>query len=176
MAEIVKEEYTEEEQKESRKNQPDNGEYVAQLHGVEDVLGGPYGPSLKFVFKILEEPYENSTVSGLVNAKWKPKNKLDKWLVGLGLNASKIGTRIDPKSLIGNQVRVYVAENKKGYAEVKEINPLRKKQSEVTAPAGTVAGDTAVDRTAQPAASATAPAPAPAPVNKNGKKDEEVPF
>jgi hypothetical protein len=119
---------------------PDNGEYIAELTKVETWESDKhpeYGTSIRFTFKILEEPFVNTLVSGLVSASWKPGNKLDKWLQGLGLDQSEVGTEIDSENLVGRQARVFVEEDKKsGYTNVKEVNSLRPAdKSRVTAPA-----------------------------------------
>src|ERR1700688_4674102 len=92
---------------------PDNGEYIAELTKVETWESDKhpeYGTSIRFTFKILEEPFVNTLVSGLVSASWKPANKLDKWLQGLGLDQSEVGTEIDSENLVGRQARVFVEE------------------------------------------------------------------
>ncbi len=196
--EIQKQNYTEEEQKEIAANaeQVDEGEYVAKLADVDDekLVGGPFGPAFLFIFEILEEPYEGKKIGGPVSMKWRPDNKLDKWLSALGVETSTLGTKLNPKSLAGRQVRIWVEPNKKGYSTVKKINPLRKSgntATPVTTPVaaassrpfpGTAVGDGAVDGSKAPNVQpAPQPAPQPTPQAAPGNgapatSSEDVPF
>jgi len=108
---------------------PEDGEYIAELTDVVEFASEQHpewGTSLRFQFKILEDPYVNSVVSGLVSASWKPGNKLDKWLIGLGVDSSNIGDQLNEKELKGKQARIYVEKDPKSdYVNVKLVKPLR---------------------------------------------------
>ena len=106
----------------------DTGEYVAQLIDVKDTQSKrnpQFGPSIRFAFRILEQPYVNAVVSGLATAKLLAGNKLDKWLTGLGYEV-EIGGNLDTDQLIGRTVRVYVERDEGSkYTNVKNVYALR---------------------------------------------------
>lgn len=107
---------------------PDDGSYIAEVFKVEEFSSEKHpewGPSIKFSFKILEEPFVGSIVTGLVNSQWRPDNKLDKWLRGLGINASEIGAEIEPSQLKGIKARILVETNQKDYVTVKHVTALK---------------------------------------------------
>jgi hypothetical protein len=116
---VVKEEY----------DAPEDGEYIAELTAVEPMTSDKhpeFGTSLRFTFKVLEEPCVGTLVSGLVSAVWRPGNKLDKWLLGLSMETANIGDELDLEALKGRQARVYVEKDpKSSYVNVKLVKPLR---------------------------------------------------
>jgi hypothetical protein len=82
-----------------------------------------FGTSIRFTFRITDEPYAGALVSGLVSAVWRPGNKLDAWLTGLGIDSTSIGDELTLEQLKGRRVRVYVKKDpKSGYTNVKDVH------------------------------------------------------
>lgn len=113
---------------------PEDGEYIAELFNIEPFSSEAhpeYGTSLKFTFKVLEEPNVGTLVSGLTSAVWRAGSKLDKWLTGLGLETSSIGDELDLQALKGRQARVYVEKDEKsGYTNIKHVKILKSDDSQ----------------------------------------------
>lgn len=105
-----------------------NGSYVAEVESIEEKENKrpDWGPLLRVKFRIIEEPYVNRRVSGLVPGIWKPKNKLDKWLSAMGVDASaSTGKEVSEEQLKGARVSVYVVTDENStFANVKEVNVL----------------------------------------------------
>ena len=147
----------------------EDGEYIAELTEVKEnitKMPSPYGPSLRFSFKLLEQPYIGRIVGGLTTASWKAGNKLDEWLKALGVEGSAVvGTELPAEKVVGAKVRVYVESNpKSGFTNVKIVKSLRATDQNRLAELNSAAAS------ATPAAAAVAapvtnavPAPAPAP-------------
>ncbi len=159
----------------------ESGEYVSQLVEVKETRSQrnpQFGPSIRFAFRILEQPYVNAVVSGLASAKLLEGNKLDKWLGGLGYEV-EIGKDIETDKVVGRIVRVFV-EREEGskYTNVKHIYALREKDKpridanaklmdstiKPTAAATPAVAPTAAPTPAPVAAPTPAPVAAPAPV------------
>lgn len=106
----------------------ETGEYVAQLIEVKSTQSKrnpQFGPSVRFAFRILEQPYLNAVVSGLTSAKLLAGNKLDKWLGGLGYNLDVDG-ELDTDKLTGRIVRIFVERDEGSkYTNVRHIYGLR---------------------------------------------------
>jgi hypothetical protein len=157
---------------------PEDGEYVAELTDVVEFASEQHpewGTSLRFQFKILEEPFVNSVVSGLVSASWKPGNKLDKWLIGLGVDSTNIGDELKVEELKGRQARIYVEKDPKSeYVNVKLVKPLRATDSNRIAPTlGTITTGTPV----QQGGTASNVAPIQAPKSSGFvKPTRQIPF
>lgn len=119
MLKLVKEDYS----------APEDGEYIAEVNNIDEFSSEKhpdYGTSIRFLFKILEEPFVGSLVSGLVTSVWRPGNKLDKWLQGMGVDGTAVGDELKLEDLKGKQIRVYVEKDiKSGYTNVKNVKPLR---------------------------------------------------
>lgn len=108
----------------------EDGEYIAELTEVKENVTktpSPYGPSLRFSFKLLEQPYIGRFVGGLTTASWKAGNKLDDWLTALGVDGSTVvGTELPAERVVGAKVRVYVETNpKSNFTNVKIVKSLR---------------------------------------------------
>lgn len=143
----------------------EDGEYIAELSEVkENVTKVPsqYGPSLRFSFKLLEQPYIGRLVSGLTTASWKAGNKLDDWLTALGIDGSTVvGTELPAERVLGAKVRVYIESNpKSGFTNVKIVKPLRATDQNRLAELNAVAAQ-ATPAAAAVAAPVTNAAPAP---------------
>ena len=106
----------------------ETGEYIVQLIEIKETTSKrnpQFGPSIRFAFRILEQPYVNAVVSGLASAKLLAGNKLDKWLTGLGYEI-EIGADLDTDALVGRIVRAYVERDEGSkYTNVKNIYALR---------------------------------------------------
>ena len=135
---------------------PEDGEYLAVLKNIDEVTSKAhpeYGPSLRFSFTLLEDPYMNYPVTGLVSPTWQPGNKLDKWLQGLGVDGANVGETLRLPDLVGIQARVFVETGANGFTNVKKIMRLHATTPRtVPAPAKPVV-------VAQPAPAVEAPAP-----------------
>jgi len=101
---------------------PEDGTYVAEVTNIEEwssAQNPEYGVSLRFSFRVLEEPYVGSIITGLVSAQWREGNKLDKWLSALGLAGAQIDTELDPGMLKGRQCQITVQKDQKsGFTNV----------------------------------------------------------
>lgn len=135
-----------------------SGAYIGQLIEVKETKSKrnpQFGPSIRFAFRILHQPYLNAVVSGLTSAKLLTGNKLDKWLQGLGYDL-KVKGELDTEGLVGKIANIYVerAPNS-NYSNVQHINPLQDGDSARIDPKAKL-----VDTSA-----ASQPAPQVAPVN-----------
>ena len=153
---IVKEEYV----------APEEGVYNAEVSKVEMFVSEKhpeYGTSIKFVFRLLDEPYTSTNVNGLVNASWKPGNKLDKWLRALGLENADVGSEVNPSVFVGRKAQVTLEKNPKNdFINVKMVHPMR--ATPATAPAAILVPVVVQAAAPAPVAAPAAPYMAPQPM------------
>lgn len=163
-------------------------EYVAEVVKVEPFQSKQHpdwAPSIKFIFRVLEEPFVGGFASGLVTSIWTPGNKLDRWLTALGVSGANIGDKLSSDQLKKAIVRATVAL-KDGFANVTDLQPMAERDFKRVSPDAhkKSAPKSTVATTVQPNSSQPAPQPAPqtaspsytpAPVAQV-TKDDSIPF
>lgn len=60
------------------------GEYIAQLSAVEEKDDGPFGPMIRWDFKITEGPHAMTQLTGFSTPRYSNKSKAYKWAINLG--------------------------------------------------------------------------------------------
>jgi hypothetical protein len=171
-------------------------EYVAEVVKIEPFQSKQHpdwAPSIKFIFRVLEEPFVGGFASGLVTSIWTPGNKLDKWLTAFGVSGANIGDSLSSDQLKKAIVRATVVISKDGFANVTDlgvmadrdkarISPDAHKKSSFAKPA---AQPSAAPQVSQPAAQVTTPgstqvkitsSPASAVPQGEITKDDTIPF
>ncbi|MFA5132736.1 MAG: DUF669 domain-containing protein [Candidatus Paceibacterota bacterium] len=115
----------------------DPGVYEAIIIAIEEKKGQQGREFLSWKFKIQEpiqngEPCENDvTINGGSPMVFREGDKLDKWLNACGITLED-NDEFDLDAVIGSRVQVVVEKNKKGYDQVTNVLPIRKKSQQKT--------------------------------------------
>ena len=102
-------------------------EYVAEVVKIEPFQSKQHpdwAPSIRFIFRVLEEPFVGGFASGLVTSIWTPGNKLDKWLTAFGVSGSNIGDSLSSDQLKKAVVRATIKISKDGFANVTDLESM----------------------------------------------------
>lgn len=67
-----------------------------------------YGPSFKWFFRLLDEPYVDLQLTSLCSVKVSPKSKLFGWLTNLGYQGLEPNVQVDLAQLLNTQCNVLV--------------------------------------------------------------------
>lgn len=70
-----------------------------------------YGPSFKWFFRLLDEPYVDVPLSALCSTKISERSKLYGWLINLGYQGLEPNVSVDLSQLLNHQVNVLVKHN-----------------------------------------------------------------
>jgi len=104
-----------------------NDTYVAEVVKIEPFQSETHpdwAPSIKFIFRVIEEPFFGGFASGLTAAEWNKGNKLDHWLIALGVETANIGDELSSEQLRGQIAKVKVELSKEGFANVKGLEKM----------------------------------------------------
>jgi len=141
------------------------GEFIAEVVKLEEFQSERgekegWAPSVKFIFRVIEDDFFGGFASGLVTSQWHSGNKLDNWLSAMGMKNAGLNETIVPEQLKGKIVKVDINLSQKGFANVKVVRELhpndRARISANYKPRGT-------KQAAPQAPVQQAPAPTPAP-------------
>lgn len=160
-------------------------EYVAEVVKIETFQSKSHpdwAPSIKFIFRVLEEPFVGGFASGLVTSVWTSGNKLDRWLTALGVSGSKIGDQFSSDQLKKAVVRATI-KIKDGFANVTELGAMSERDFKRISPdAHKKPVQKPVNQTTQPTPAATTASPvistpSAQPVTQGEvTQDESLPF
>jgi hypothetical protein len=185
-----------EKQKYDNSNTPritENRELVAEVVKIEEHISKEHPewtPALKFIFRVLQEPFVGAFASGLVPAIWQPETKLDRWLTALGFTSANMGETFTEGDLSSKlrktQARITV-RIKNGFPNVVDIQAMSEYDQKLISPdafkkqqrpvATTTQGTTPQSAPAAEVAPAVTPIPAATNVTVPGKvTGDEIPF
>lgn len=120
MVELRKEDYTEEEKAKIKQNtEVPGGAYSASLRDIVE-KDTAFGPAYMFTFIIHGGGHDGKIINGFTPTKWKPGNKLDKWLKAFGVDAG-INERFNTDMIKGTNVQLFVGPNKNGKLGILQI-------------------------------------------------------
>jgi len=109
-----------------------NDTYVAEVVKIESFQSESHpdwAPSIKFIFRVIEEPFFGGFASGLTVAEWNKGNKLDNWLIALGVETADIGAELSSEQLRGQIAKIKVElsagrDGQPGFANVKGLEKM----------------------------------------------------
>lgn len=171
----------------------ENRELVAELVKTEELKSKDHPdwkPAIKFIFRVLEEPYVGAFASGLAPSIWQPGTKLDRWLTALGVTSANFGDEFSLDELKKQTARIIV-KMKNGYATIVDIEAMTERDRlRISPDAGKRSDNRPQQAPLNQASTATAPAGAPvistggptsiaatpAPQQGQVTKDDSIPF
>lgn len=158
-------------------------EYVAEVVKIESFQSKSHpdwAPAIKFIFRVLEEPFVGGFASGLAPSAWAEGNKLDRWLTAMGVSGAKIGDQFSSDTLKKAVVRATI-KIKDGFPTVTDLGLMSERDFKRISPDAhkkpsqkPAANQPAAVTTAKPAAST----PVSAQPVQQGEvtQDESLPF
>lgn len=157
------------------------GRYVAEVVKVEQFQNKEHPdwkPALRFVFRVLEEPFVGSFVSGLINPNWKIGNALDNWCSALGINGAELPDEMPDDLFKKRRAVIGIEINEKGYPNVKALYVMRDEDKARISPKANFNRQNPTPAPTPAPAPQQAPIAAKPPVVNPGvvTKDDSLPF
>ena len=109
-----------------------NDTFVAEVVKIEPFKSEAHpdwAPSIKFIFRLIEDEFYGGFASGLTAADWNKGNKLDTWLIALGVETANIGDELSSEQLRGQIAKVKIElspgkDGQPGFANVKGLEKM----------------------------------------------------
>ena len=151
---------------------------VVKVEAIQNKEHPDWKPGIRFLFRVLEEPFVGSFASGLVTSFWKIGNALDNWCAALGINGAELTDDMSDDIFKKRRAVVGIEINDKGYANVKALYAMREEDKARISPKANFQRQNSRPAAAPVQTPPPAPVAAKPPVSAPGviTKDNSLPF